>query len=296
MENNNTENDCELRIEHCELALPAPPAEAHYTVYKLTDPNGKVYIGCTGRPVEKRWGYGWQYNKNSQIHRAFRKIGWKNFKKEILCENLTKEGGSKLEKWFITYYDSTNPEKGYNRALGGLGKGFRLSEVSREACSKSKCLLYEKDPEYRKRVSKGVQAAYENDPEYRERVRKGIKAAYENDPSYRERVSKALINTYENNYEMMKEKQDFFRKYYQSHTEKREKQSRWMKEYLSKPGNRAFVESSKKAKPVVCVETGVIYPSQHAAEKAVGFHGVHKACGGLLHTCGGYHWRYVDCG
>ena len=53
---------------------------------------------------------------------------------------------------------------------------------------------------------------------------------------------------------------------------------------------------SKKAKPVICVETGVIYPSQHAVEKTVGFHGADKACGGLLHTCEGYHWRYVDCG
>ena len=35
-------------------SLPSPPPEAHYTVYKLTDPNGKVYIGCTGKPVEKR--------------------------------------------------------------------------------------------------------------------------------------------------------------------------------------------------------------------------------------------------
>ena len=85
-------------------------------------------------------------------------------------------------------------------------------------------------------------------------------------------------------------------KYNQLHAEKREKHSRWMKEYLSKPENRAFLECSHKAKPVVCVETGVIYPSQCAAEKASGFRGVHKACTGEHHTCGGYHWRYADKG
>lgn len=295
-------------------SLPSPPEEAHYTVYKLTDPEGKIYIGCTGNPVEKRWGKGSQYNSRSQIFKAIRKFGWENFEKEILCEHLTKEGGSKLEKWFIAYYDSANPEKGYNRALGGLGKGFRLSKVSREECRKSKNLLYEEDPDYRERVSKGVlaayendpdyrervrkgiKAAYENDPDYRERVRKGIKAAYENDPDYRERVSKALIHRYENNFELVQERQDYHRKFNQLHAEKREKHSRWMKEFLSKPENRAFLECSHKAKPVVCVETGVIYPSQCAAEKAVGFCSIHKVCAGKRHTCGGYHWRYADCG
>ena len=37
-------------------SLPSAPPEAHYTVYKLTDPDGKVYIGCTGRSEERRVG------------------------------------------------------------------------------------------------------------------------------------------------------------------------------------------------------------------------------------------------
>ena len=295
-------------------SLPSPPEEAHYTVYKLTDPKGKIYIGCTGKPVEERWKKGKNYNYKTRIFKAISSIGWDNFEKTILCEKLTKAGAEKLEKWFIAYYDSADPEKGYNRALGGLGKGFRMSKECREEFRKRKCLLYEEDPDYRERVSKGILAAYEHDPDYRERVRKGvkaayekdpdlrervgkgIKAAYENDPSYRDRVSEALIHMHENNYELSKKMQDYHRKYNQLHAEKREKHSRWMKEYLSKPENRAFLECSHKAKPVVCVETGVIYPSQCAAEKASGFRGVHKACTGEHHTCGGYHWRYADKG
>ena len=236
-------------------SLPSAPPEAHYTVYKLTDPDGKVYIGCTGKTVEERWKNGWNYNCHSGIFKAIRKFGWVNFEKKILCEKLTREGAGKLEKWFIAFYDSANPEKGYNRALGGLGKGVRMSEATKETCSKSIRLLYKKDP------------------------------------VYREKLSKSKIKLFDNNYELPKKNQALSKKYYQTHTEAREEQSRRMKEYLSKPGNRAFVESSSKPRPVICVETGVIYPSQRAAEKATGFSNVHKVCCGLAHTCGGYHWK-----
>ena len=39
--------------------------EAHYTVYKLTDPEGKVYIGLTGVRLQDRWDSGWGYNPGS---------------------------------------------------------------------------------------------------------------------------------------------------------------------------------------------------------------------------------------
>ena len=85
-----TDNNC---------ALPSPPPEAHYTVYKLTDPYGKVYIGCTGKPVEERWKKGRGYSKDTPIRRAIDEIGWENFRQEILCEHLIKAGAEKLERW-----------------------------------------------------------------------------------------------------------------------------------------------------------------------------------------------------
>ena len=38
----------------------------NYTVYMLTSPEGKVYIGLTSKPLEKRWGFqgtSYKYNK-----------------------------------------------------------------------------------------------------------------------------------------------------------------------------------------------------------------------------------------
>ena len=75
--------------------------------------------------------------------------------------------------------------------------------------------------------------------------------------------------------------------------ERRKAVSDFMKEYLSHPENRAFLEAGGKAKPVMCVETGECYPSQCAAERASGFRNVHKACAGRVATCGGVHWRYL---
>ena len=275
MENNNTENNCELRIEHCELALPLAAPEAHYTVYKLTDPKGKIYIGCTGKTVEERWRKGWHYNRRTIIYKAIREFGWENFEKKILCENLTREGAEKLEKWFIAYYDSANPGKGYNRALGGLGKGVRLSEATKEVCSRSIKLLYKEDPDYRERVKAGIREAYEKDPGYRVRVSEGHRVAYEKDPGIAGRVSAAK------------------KMYYAQNPEKRVEISRQMKEYLSKPENRAFIESDSRPKPVICIETGEIYPSQSAAERSTGFYSIHKVCNGKLCSAGGFHWRYA---
>ena len=80
---------------------------------------------------------------------------------------------------------------------------------------------------------------------------------------------------------------------FQEHPERKEEIRRQMREYLSVPGNRAFVESDSHAKPVICVETGEYYPSQQAAERATGFSGIHKVCAGRSYTAGGYHWKYT---
>ena len=248
MGNSSAENNCKF---------PSPPAEAHYTVYKLTDPEGKVYIGCTGKSVEERWKKGWNYNSKSLIFKAIRTIGWENFEKKILCENLTREGAEKLEKWFIAFYASADPDKGYNRALGGLGKGSRFSEASRALC------------------------------------RYNTKNLYANDPSYRERVKRAVLEAHARP-EYARSQRVLARRFYEEHPEKRAERSRWMKEYLSRPENRVFVESSSRPKPVVCVETGEVYRSQRAAERATGFKGIHLVCSGRKFTSGGCHWRYAE--
>ena len=56
-----------------------------FLVYKHTDPAGKCYIGCTGRPVKERWNSGWGYKRDQPVRIAIDRYGWRNFRKDVLC-------------------------------------------------------------------------------------------------------------------------------------------------------------------------------------------------------------------
>lgn len=95
--------------------------EKRYIVYMHTAPNNKKYIGITRQEKpEKRWGSnGCGYIGNEHFSRAISKYGWNNIKHEILYTGLTKEEAEQKEIELIAYYDSMNPDKGYNMTIGG---------------------------------------------------------------------------------------------------------------------------------------------------------------------------------
>lgn len=109
-----------------------------YVVYKHTDPDGLLYIGITQKLPRKRFDYGRGYKHNSRFNEAIKRIGWGNFKHEILHEGLTREEAETLEAQYIAEHRSTDPAFGYNVKEGGTyGKGMtaearqRLSENMR---------------------------------------------------------------------------------------------------------------------------------------------------------------------
>ena len=81
-----------------------------YRVYKITDPNGLVYIGCTKKSLRQR--FSGSYNK--RLTEAMKKYGKANFTIEELhvCESSLL--ARKLETLAIRRHQSTNPDKGYN--------------------------------------------------------------------------------------------------------------------------------------------------------------------------------------
>lgn len=103
-----------------------------YTVYKHTSPNGKVYIGITGRNPIRRWGGGSNYSKNEHFYRAILKYGWNNIKHEILYSDLSKEEAEQKETELIAHYKSNNPEFGYNITSGGGCFGKHSDETKRK--------------------------------------------------------------------------------------------------------------------------------------------------------------------
>ena len=216
------------------------PEEAHYTVYKLTDPEGKVYIGCTGRAVKDRWDSGWGYFRHQPFWEAVTRYGWRAIRKDILCEKLTKEGAEKLEKWFVDYYASTDSSRRYNVFTGGNRRGAHPSAETLVKMREAKYRLCTENEEYNRANQKRA------------------------------------------------------KEYYKAHPERRAEVAGRMRDYLLSPEGRKFVLCSSSPKPVLCVETGVIYPSARAAEREIGLCGVHKACNGSQKICGGYHWRHLQ--
>ena len=123
-----------------------------YTVYVLRDEEGKVYVGTTSQPVMRRWNHGNGYRKFPELWLTIKSRGWESIRKEIVSTGLDKSSASKLEQELIREYDSTNPDKGYNRDLGGLTTEKRLSISTRRKISDS--LKGDQHPYYGKHFSK----------------------------------------------------------------------------------------------------------------------------------------------
>lgn len=108
-----------------------------FIVYKHTNKsNGKVYIGITCQKPEHRWNGGRGYKGNDHFFKSILKYGWSNFKHEILYENLEELQAKTLEISLIRFYDSTNPNNGYNISTGGEScSGYKHSDEARKKIS-----------------------------------------------------------------------------------------------------------------------------------------------------------------
>lgn len=105
-----------------------------WCVYRHTCPNGKVYIGITGRDPLKRWKGGFGYRNNDHFSSAIMKYGWDNIKHEILFDGLTKSEAEAEEIKQIKLHRSTQKEYGYNKSTGGgccTGCRWTLTEEQR---------------------------------------------------------------------------------------------------------------------------------------------------------------------
>ena len=136
--------------------------EKKFLVYKHTSPVGKIYIGQTCQAINKRFRNGEGYVGSSHFYCAIQKYGWNNFSHEIISDNLTKSEADWLEIYMIEYYNSNNPEYGYNMANGGnTCAGTKRTEVFKKRLSEinaGKTLSEEhrhKISEYHTRVLRG---------------------------------------------------------------------------------------------------------------------------------------------
>lgn len=131
--------------------------EKTFKVYKHTCPNGKSYIGITSRDVKLRWHYGNGY-ATQLFGRAIKKYGWENIKHEILEDGLSFDEANVRETYYIEFYETTNPLKGYNCTRGGEGApGHSLTEAAKRAIGEANKRKW-RDSEYRERMLNHLQS------------------------------------------------------------------------------------------------------------------------------------------
>lgn len=104
-----------------------------YTLYLHRNTfNNKVYIGVTSQEKpENRWVKGKGYKNNPHFYNAILQYGWDNFDHIILEQVDSIDIASARERYWIKYYNSTNPEKGYNLDAGGYD-GRHFSDETKE--------------------------------------------------------------------------------------------------------------------------------------------------------------------
>jgi len=92
-------------------------------IYKITSPNGKIYIGQSVE-IARRKSYYKRGKCSGQplIYNSLKKYGWEAHKFEVLCECKEDELND-LEVYYIELYQSFNSKFGLNLQSGGsVGK------------------------------------------------------------------------------------------------------------------------------------------------------------------------------
>jgi len=145
-------------------------------IYKTTNlESGKIYIGKDTKNDPSYLGSG------VKIKDAIKSYGRDKFKKGVLDHSSSIEELNIKEQYWISYYNSTNPEIGYNISTGGDGGDNFTNHPNKEehreklrnASNTNKDILRHKfvdisknlwkDDEYRTSVKNGVDAYWKNE-------------------------------------------------------------------------------------------------------------------------------------
>lgn len=260
-----------------------------WKVYVHTFPNGKRYIGICKGTTAKRWGKGGKgYDRHPLMRDAISEYGWETIKHEIVADGLTQKEAMALEERLIGEYKTFPPSLGfgYNCTSGGESR-IPTDEQRKKTSETSK--KWWKVPENRNAIIAKRTGQKRN---YSEARRKEIG----------ERL--ANINRGKHLSEEHKKKLSELRKGttpwntgVKMSEEYREKLSQLRK---GRPIKHSDIQDMRIyetcRKPVMCVETGVIYGSQREASKLTNTNEgkISNVLSGLRKTAGGYHWIRVQ--
>lgn len=260
-----------------------------WTVYIHTFPNGKKYVGmCKGSP-KRRWGTGGsKYKEQPVMYAAIQKYGWDNVAHEIAASNLTQEEALRMEESLIEQYKTFPPSLGfgYNCTTGGE------SRLPTEKERQEKSAFFKEwwaDPNNRKRlVEKRTGMKRDYSLERRKQIGERL-SEYNRGKHLSEEHKKKIADSTKGRKPWntgLKMSEEYRKKLSDSHKALGRKMPEELAEIL--------IELSKK--PVLCVETGIIYESRRSAANATGAQEakISAVIKGKRKTAGGYHWEQVE--
>ncbi len=296
-----------------------------YLVYMHTCPNGKKYIGITGKSAKERWGSnGCGYVGQKHFYRAIEKYGWKNIKHEVLFEGLSKEQACNKEIELIAQYNTADKRYGYNHTYGGdinipteeVRKNMGLARPNRKQV---RCIELNRVFETIAAAEKElnifcftISACCRNRQHYNtaggyhwEYVDPKLKAKYQPNGCNKDKHNRAVrcIET--------GEVFDTITKAANKHNTSDSRITcccrgqactaadlHW--EYVDEELRNKFKPKVSKfnhttsPRQVRCIDTGIIYDSIAEAKKQTGIKNISICLIGKRITAGGYKWEYVD--
>lgn len=211
--------------------------------------NMKVYVGQTQSFYDRMCQYKSGRESDRVIGKALAKYGFDNFE-IIVLEKCPVENLDEREQYWMDYYQSYNPEFGYNICCeAGVTRGYRHTDEAKRKMSKAAKanahpMFGESNPMYGKK----------HDDEWRKEHSEWLKDKWRTDAAYREFWSNKMSG--ENNY--------FYGKRLIG-----ELNPRWGKHCNDEQKQKAM-EHHPSTTPVICVETGEEFPSIHRAAKRFG--------------------------
>ena len=236
--------------------------QRNYKLYLHITPNGKRYYGITKQDVKRRWAKGKGYKNNQHFTRAIEKYGWDNIDHIVLFDSLTEYEAKELEQYFIQWYDTANPQYGYNQSLGG--EGGNHSERTKQKMSDNH-----------------ADVSGKNNPMY---GRTGI-----DNPNYGRQHSEKSKQKMSDNHANVSGKNN------PMHGKHHSEESR------QKSSKANAGKNSSKIRPIICITTKKIFYGTREAERQCGVKhsSVSSCCKGKLKSAGKLNgqklvWRYLN--
>lgn len=100
------------------------------SVYLLTLPNGKGYVGYSDGPLNERWNNGEGYRKQPEFYEDIKTYKWENTGKRVLMRGMSKQVVRNCEPFFIKWFNTQWPH-GYNMDSGGTS-GYHRCQYTKD--------------------------------------------------------------------------------------------------------------------------------------------------------------------